>query len=129
MLTQDEIIWGYRYMLGRDPRPQEMRRLVSESTTCMELRKLLLGSDEFAAQEKVIGHSSKWVITEIFNGSTKIWMNLADKFVAFGCLIDNYEPEETVAFRRLLRPGFHVVDVGANVGWFTFLAAQCIGPG
>jgi FkbM family methyltransferase len=128
MLTRDEIIWGYRYLLGRDPQPGEVRRLESEAMTCLQLRLLLLNSDEFAAQEKVIGHVSKWVITEIFDGGAKIWVDLADKYVGFGCLIDDYEPLETAAFRRLLRPGFRVVDVGANVGWFTFLAAQCIGP-
>jgi FkbM family methyltransferase len=127
MLTRDEIIWGYRYTLGRDPQPGEVWRLESEPITCDQLRHRLLSSDEFAAREKVIGHVSKWVITEIFDGSAKIWVDLADKYVAFGCLIDDYEPLETAAFRRLLRPGFHVVDVGANVGWFTFLAAQCTG--
>jgi FkbM family methyltransferase len=127
MLTRDEIIWGYRYILGRDPRPAEVWHLESEPITCIQLRQRLLSSDEFAGQEKVIGHVSKWVITEIFDRSVKIWVDLADKYVAFGCLIDDYEPLETAAFRRLLRPGFHVVDVGANVGWFTFLAAQCTG--
>jgi FkbM family methyltransferase len=127
MLTRDEIIWGYRYMLGRDPRPEEMLRLEPEPFTWTQLREGLLGSEEFAAREKVIGHTQKWVITEIFGGSMKIWIDLADKYVSFGCLIDNYEPLETVAFRRLLRPGFHVADVGANVGWFTFLAALCTG--
>jgi FkbM family methyltransferase len=127
MLTRDEIIWGYRYMLDRDPRPGEILQLELDPLTRTQLREQLLGSDEFAAQEKVIGQVSKWVITEIFDGSMKIWIDLADKYVSFGCLIDDYEPQETAAFRRLLRPGFHVVDVGANVGWFTFLAALCIG--
>ena len=31
--------------------------------------------------------------------------------------------------RRLLRPGDRVLDVGANVGFFTLLAAACVGPG
>jgi FkbM family methyltransferase len=128
MLTSDEIIWGYRYMLDRDPRPEEMLRLALDPITRTQLRARLQGSDEFAAHEKTIGHVSKWVITEIFDGNMKIWIDLADKYVSFGCLIDNYEPQETAAFRRLLRPGFHVADVGANVGWFTFLAALCTGP-
>src|SRR5690242_11513709 len=76
MLTRDEIIWGYRYLLGRDPQPGEVRRLESEAMTCLQLRLLLLNSDEFAAQEKVIGHVSKWVITEIFDGGAKIWVDL-----------------------------------------------------
>ena len=127
MLTRDEIIWGYRFILDRDPEPEEVSRLEFVPMTCTDLRQQLLSSDEFAAQEKVIGHVSKWVITEIFDGDMKMWIDLADKYVGFGCLIDDYEPLETFAFRRLLRRGFHVVDAGANVGWFTFLAARCIG--
>jgi FkbM family methyltransferase len=128
-LTRDEIIWGYRYIMERDPRPDEIALHGRQLISWTQLREHLLRSDEFAAQEKVIGHVSKWVITEIFGGSMKIWIDLADKYVSFGCLIDNYEPQESAALRRLLRPGFYVADVGANVGWFSFLAAQCIGQG
>jgi FkbM family methyltransferase len=127
MLTRDEIIWGYTYVLGRSPQPEEIARVALQPITKSKLREQLLNSDEFAAERKIIGHVSKWVITEIFDGRVEIWIDLADKYVSFGCLIDNYEPLETNAFRQLLRPGFHVADVGANVGWFSLLAALCIG--
>jgi FkbM family methyltransferase len=39
-----------------------------------------------------------------------------------------YEPEVTTVFGRVLREGDTVVDVGANVGWFTLLAASLVGP-
>ncbi len=39
-----------------------------------------------------------------------------------------YEPEITDIFCRWLRPGDTVIDVGANVGWFTLLAASIVGP-
>lgn len=39
-----------------------------------------------------------------------------------------YEPHVTRVFARLLRPGAVVVDVGANVGWYTLLAAARVGP-
>lgn len=39
-----------------------------------------------------------------------------------------YEREETIAVRKALKPGHTVVDVGANVGYFTALAAQRVGP-
>lgn len=39
-----------------------------------------------------------------------------------------YEFRETRLLRRLLRPGDTFVDVGANIGWYTLLAANRIGP-
>lgn len=39
-----------------------------------------------------------------------------------------YEPEISDLFLRWLRPGDTVIDVGANVGWFTCLAAPLVGP-
>jgi FkbM family methyltransferase len=40
-----------------------------------------------------------------------------------------YERWETATVRRQLRPGTCFVDVGANVGYFTLLAARVVGPG
>jgi FkbM family methyltransferase len=39
-----------------------------------------------------------------------------------------YEPRETALVRKWLRPGMTFVDVGANVGYFTALAASLVGP-
>ena len=40
----------------------------------------------------------------------------------------SWNPEEYEAFRRVVRPGFTVLDVGANVGAYTLLFAQWVGP-
>ena len=40
----------------------------------------------------------------------------------------SWNPEEYEAFRRIVRPGFTVLDVGANVGAYTVLFAQWAGP-
>ena len=39
-----------------------------------------------------------------------------------------WEPNITAWIRRTLRPGDVFVDVGANVGYYTLLAAQLVGP-
>jgi FkbM family methyltransferase len=41
----------------------------------------------------------------------------------------NYEPHMRAFFDRVLRPGMRVVDVGANIGYFSLLAAQRVGAG
>jgi FkbM family methyltransferase len=39
-----------------------------------------------------------------------------------------FEPEISAVFGRVLRHGDAVIDVGANIGWFTLLAASLVGP-
>jgi FkbM family methyltransferase len=39
-----------------------------------------------------------------------------------------YEPHVTAPLRQVLRPGSAFVDVGANVGYFSILAGQLVGP-
>ncbi len=40
-----------------------------------------------------------------------------------------YEPEIAEVFNRAIQPGDTVLDVGANVGMFSILAAHLVGPG
>lgn len=39
-----------------------------------------------------------------------------------------YEPFEAMYLKRYLRPGMQVVDVGANIGYYTWMASSCVGP-
>jgi FkbM family methyltransferase len=38
-----------------------------------------------------------------------------------------YEPEETELLKKIVKKGAVVVDVGANVGWYTLLSAHIVG--
>jgi FkbM family methyltransferase len=39
-----------------------------------------------------------------------------------------YEPAETTLFKREIRPGQVVLDIGANIGYYTLIAAKLVGP-
>lgn len=43
------------------------------------------------------------------------------------CLMSNYEPMETNFIRNHLKSGFTFIDIGANIGWHTLLAAEIVG--
>lgn len=51
-----------------------------------------------------------------------------DEYVQRRIYYHCHETPEARWVRRLLRPGDHVLDVGANVGFFTLLAAHEVGP-
>lgn len=40
-----------------------------------------------------------------------------------------WEPFETTVFSRVLRPDDVVLDLGANIGWFSVIACKCLGEG
>ena len=68
----------------------------------------------------------KWVCTELRDG-LKLWVDLADIGVSAGCLLNDWEPSTTAFILAALGPGDVFVDVGANIGWFTILAAHRVG--
>lgn len=46
-----------------------------------------------------------------------------------GCWLGTYELATQTAFRRAIKRGDVIYDVGANVGFYTLLASICTGPG
>ena len=55
-------------------------------------------------------------------------MYIGDDTVEHARLGESYEKETTDAFKKYIRPGDTVIDVGANIGYFTLLAATLVGP-
>jgi FkbM family methyltransferase len=52
---------------------------------------------------------------------------LRDSIAREVCFTGLYEPQETAVVRAVLKPGMTFVDVGANWGYFTLLAAHLVG--
>ena len=64
-------------------------------------------------------------MVELENG-LKLWGDLGDYGVSRSAMFGKYEPSETNYFKNLipkLSDGI-IIDVGANIGWFTMLFAQ-----
>jgi FkbM family methyltransferase len=57
------------------------------------------------------------------------WWDPASRGKIFRILNGTYEREQTRLFEQLLRPGGVVLDVGANVGYYTLLASVLVGDG
>jgi FkbM family methyltransferase len=64
---------------------------------------------------KLFGYRFSGDVTR--NGPQRLLYLLGESFISEAALV-----------RSLLRPGMRAVDVGANVGYYTLMIAQCIGP-
>src|SRR5258707_2202086 len=63
--------------------------------------------------------------TEVFGYQMKL--DLAD-YIQRSIYLNTFEPCESAQVRQYLKPGMTFVDVGANVGYYTLLAASLVGP-
>jgi FkbM family methyltransferase len=63
----------------------------------------------------------------VTGGRIRFTCDLRDCIAREACFMGFYEPQETTLVRHLLRPGMSFVDIGANWGYFTLLAADMVG--
>ncbi|MBK9120621.1 MAG: FkbM family methyltransferase [Phycisphaerales bacterium] len=80
-------------------------------------------------QEHAVDFSDLPPRTIRFAGDLRLRVDPRDENGRF-VYLHGFDPRERISrqFVRLLRPGDHVVDVGANIGYFTFAAAHLVGP-
>ena len=125
----EDIYFCYRLLLGRNPNAYEVSaghltaRVGDDLSNAV---KLYLQSEEFARRGLLRqDHSSEVSVTELdgFN----IYSANNDMLIGRALRAGSYEPHITALFRQLLRPGMGVIDLGANIGYFTMLAARLVG--
>jgi len=62
-------------------------------------------------------------------GGGQFVCDLRDTISKEVCFTGVYEPQETALVSHILQPGMNFVDVGANWGYFTLMAARLVGAG
>ncbi len=94
-----------------------------------ELRRLMAPFDRQTFPSAVQLHFGPEEVVECEVDGIRLVLDSADTSVS-RTLIDTlvYEPHVTALFRRYLQPGMTMVDVGANVGYFSALASSLVGP-
>jgi len=119
----EAIRWAYRLLLDREPESETVRRRFSSNA---ELCRGLLLSEEFRKlnPDLVFGFPI-WVITQTHHGF-RLWVSLEEQAISRHILQGDYEEAEAAFVRRIVRPGDHVIDAGANIGFFTMLLAQAV---
>lgn len=129
MIERHQVIEAYRLILGREPESDGVIDYLQSRETLESLGERLLSSEEFRRRAAVGGlrpGQEKWVCAEIRHG-LRLWIDLMDAGVGAGALRDQWEPDETRFVLSHLDAGSCFVDIGANIGWFTVLAAHRVG--
>jgi FkbM family methyltransferase len=121
------IYYLYLALLGREPESEASYSYCMGLGTLGAVRNFLMSSEEFRLASLIpYSPDDLWVCASI-PSLGRLWLNLHDTEVSRPCLVNAYEPEETNLVRSVLKPGDTFVDVGANIGWFTLVAASRVG--
>lgn len=133
LVDADAVAWAYRLILQREPDPEgaaqnlfffEGRQLVDmvlHFLSCAEFRLSSL-------YRRTINFEERAPVQVALDGYS-IWAHPDDSEIGGEIVAgQEYEPHVTGAVRACLGPGDTLVDVGANIGWFTLLGSSIVGP-
>lgn len=115
---------------GRAPQESDVDTLrdIDLSNASAALRSLVTGYDKQTHASPVTVRFGPSEI-ETFNlGDYSLVLDKADKAVSLPILSGHdYEPHLVRLFRQSIQPGMTVVDIGANVGFYSMLSASLVG--
>jgi FkbM family methyltransferase len=130
--SEKDIYYCYRLILDREPDADGWITYTSAIKSGMSVQNMVasfLSSVEF--RNRQITQEASRSTTQIVDlGSFKILVPSDDSSVARSIIeAHQYEPHVTAAIRRVLKPGMVFVDVGANIGYLSLIAAREVGSG
>ena len=123
-----ELVYGARPTLHESSRLRELEGS-TEVSDLAGIRRIIMGYDRQSRPTRATIRFDlddvRWVDVEGF----RLALDTADPSVCGPILAQGrWEPHLTGVLRRYLRSGMRVVDVGANIGYYTMLAATLVGP-
>jgi FkbM family methyltransferase len=125
--TEEDIHYAYRLILKRDPDQEGLahyRQLVADGLSLDRLIRSFINSDEY--RNRLSDESRP---TPVDLGGYQVCIQKLDTDFGQGIFHSRkYEEHVRRAAREHLHEGDVAVDVGANVGVLTFLAASIVGP-
>jgi len=122
---KDDVRHAYRLLLGREPDAEGFKHhcdlLAERHPTTRMLARSFMQSAEYAAGEN-------WLPVEVMLDGYSVFVRPDDHDIGQHIMqAREYEPHVTRALRSVVRAGNVFVDIGANIGFFTNLAAHLVG--
>lgn len=132
LATKEDIYHCYRLILGRNPDVHGWKQLAARIGE-LRLEGLVLTfltHPEFknrAIFEKMLGQDESLPVVAECDGF-KLYVSPNDTSIGAGILTSGvHEPQVTQAISKTLRSAMVFVDIGANTGYFSILAAKLVG--
>lgn len=129
-LTRDHIVWAYRILLDRDPENEAviLPKMKGYQST-RQLRADIVTSEEYREKNRDFAHTNARtiVIKELENGP-RLFVDLSDHSIGLPIIRGQFEQSELAFVRATIRPGDHVLDLGAHIGFFAVHMAALVGP-
>jgi FkbM family methyltransferase len=128
--TAEDIYYAFRLLLGRAPNREEWDGHVGQAGSDLDaVVRSYLSSLEFSRRaDLLLGHRLNASVSLAKLKGFAMYVQEGDAAVGQHVKRDKYEPNVTAVFRERVRQGMHVLDVGANIGYFTMLSASLVGP-
>lgn len=124
--TEEDVFFCFRLLLGREPNavevPGHMQQIGQELP---QLVRQYLNSHEFSVRNLLEVPEAGYALARM--DGYELYVDPEDDAVGRHAMRGSYEDHVAAAFRRHIKPGDTVVDIGANVGFFTALAAHLVG--
>ncbi|HEY6204401.1 MAG TPA: FkbM family methyltransferase [Candidatus Limnocylindria bacterium] len=127
--TGEDIFFCFRLLLGRPPNQEEWGGHFAQAGGDLDaLVRSYMTSFEFSKRaDTLLRHGTDGRVSLATSNRFSIYVQEADAQVSEHVKRDAYEPNVTAVFLERLRPGMHVLDIGANIGWYTMLSASLVG--
>ena len=123
-----DIYFFFRHILGRLPSEIEWPGHCGFiGKNLKDVVSVYLNSPEFKSR-KLIAYDASHLCKVDLGEGYKIFVSERDHGVGSHILHSGtYEPIITELFKKYLKHGMNVIDVGANIGWFSLLSAHLVG--
>lgn len=126
-VTASDLFYCFRLLLDRVPdRDEWIAHYSRVGEKLPQVVTSFLNSHEFA-ERRLMDSATKRELVELAN--FKMYVSPEDDYVGGSIIREReYEPYMTRIFQQFVRPKMQVLDLGANMGYFSLLAASIVGP-